>query len=238
MAVISPVDKSKAAISLLRVCAYYLDFRATRLEEISQLSHWNNVSYDDSRKLIEIALNKFGGTDQLVNELLIHPEAIKGIVPSPISEGGSAVIYRGTCRIYGETKTVSVKKFQSRWDEVSDLLMISYRRGAHLMKKFALEAWTWREMCRTGSDYIVPFIGAVDIKTKPEWTQQMLDSDGESPPLEASEIWLVSEWMTQGTLLDYISNESIDAHGKALLVNSQSLNLLPDLLISLFRCPK
>ncbi|KAK0479665.1 hypothetical protein IW261DRAFT_149193 [Armillaria novae-zelandiae] len=106
---ISPVDKSKAAISLLR------------------LSHWNNVSYDDSRKLIEIALNKFGGTDQLVNELLIHPEAIKGIVPLPISEGGSAVIYRGTCRIYGETKTVSVKKFQSRWDKVSDLLMLSYR---------------------------------------------------------------------------------------------------------------
>ncbi|KAK0185161.1 kinase-like domain-containing protein [Armillaria mellea] len=175
MAVISPADKSKAAISLLR------------------LSHWNNVSYDDSRKLIEMALNKFGGTDQL---------AIKGIVPSPISEGGSAVIYRGTCRIHGETKTVSVKKFQSRWDE-----------------KFALEAWIWREMCRTGSDYIVPFLGAVDIRTKPEWTQQMLDSGGESPPLEASEIWLVSEWMPHGTLLKYISKESIDVHGKALLVS-------------------
>ncbi|KAK0501043.1 kinase-like domain-containing protein [Armillaria luteobubalina] len=184
MAVISPVDKSKAAISLLR------------------LSHWNNVSYDDSRKLIEIALNKFGGTDQLVNELLIHPEAIKGIVPSPISEGGSAVIYRGTCRIHGETKAVSVKKFQSCWDE-----------------KFALEAWTWREMCRTGSDYIVPFLGAVDIKTKPEWIHQILYSGGESHPLDASEIWLVSEWMAHGTLLRYISEESIGAHGKALLVS-------------------
>ncbi|KAG7451900.1 kinase-like protein [Guyanagaster necrorhizus] len=185
MATVSPGHKSRAAVSLLR------------------LSHWNNVSYDDSRKLIEIALTKFGGTDQLVNELLIRPEAIKDIIPSPISEGGSAVIYRGTCRIYGETKTVTVKKFQSRWDE-----------------KFAFETWTWREMWRTGSDYIVPFFGAVDIKTKPEWAQQMLDSQsGGSSPLGASEIWLVSEWMPHGTLLKYISEESIDTHGKALLVS-------------------
>ncbi|KAK0465971.1 kinase-like domain-containing protein [Desarmillaria tabescens] len=185
MAAVPPEYKSKAAVSLLR------------------LSHWNNVSYDDSRKLIEIALNKFGGTDQLIDELLIRPEAIKDIVPLPVSGGGSAVIHRGTCRIYGETKTVSVKRFQSRWDE-----------------KFALEAWTWREMCRTGSDYIVPFLGALDIKTKPEWVQQLFESQsGGSSPLGASEIWLVSEWMPHGTLLNYISQQSINAHGKALLVS-------------------
>ncbi|KAK0479664.1 kinase-like domain-containing protein [Armillaria novae-zelandiae] len=47
----------------------------------------------------------------------------------------------------------------------------------------------------------------------------MLDSGIESHPLEASEIWLVSEWMPHGTLLRYISEESIDAHGKTLLVS-------------------
>ncbi len=42
---------------------------------------------------------------------------------------------------------------------------------------------------------IVPFLGVIGIRIKLEWTQQILESKlgGESPPLGASEIWLVSK---------------------------------------------
>lgn len=114
----------------------------------------------------------------LPEELAVHGVELRN--NRPVKYGGFADIYRGKFPNYdGEEVEVALKVLRIFQDHSDD--------GRHLLQKFAKEALVWRYLKHRN---IVPFLG-VDATTFPAPTMAM-----------------VSLWMSQGNMLNYMVESS------------------------------
>ncbi|KAJ7489119.1 kinase-like domain-containing protein [Mycena latifolia] len=103
------------------------------------------MSNDLSTRLTAEAL-RLGDSPDLPPELLLSLRKLEYTDADPVN-GGSGTVRFGICKILGKMEKVAIKEFY-------------VRNTSKIKPLFSREAYTWRELSKTDSHFIVKFFGA------------------------------------------------------------------------------
>ncbi|EIM92489.1 kinase-like protein [Stereum hirsutum FP-91666 SS1] len=137
-----------------------------------------------SRDLFMLIRNVLGGATNLSPELFIRSQDI--VFPcARAMEGGTATVRRGVFRQHVD---VAVKQFHLKGSNERILI----ERQNRLLS----EVWTWHELCRGQPKEILPIHGV------------LISGMDRPSSFENNDVSVISEWMPNGTAVDYFRKSS------------------------------
>ncbi|KAJ6598182.1 kinase-like domain-containing protein [Mycena vulgaris] len=119
--------------------------RQQMASSLRRLSQRDNISNAVSTRLTAQAL-RWGDSLDLIPELLINRAKLEYTDAAPVS-GGSGNVHFGYYKIYGKREEVAIKEFYAR-------------DPGRIKPIFSREVFTWRELTKNDSHFIVKFFGA------------------------------------------------------------------------------